>query len=86
MAYVYDTVSTSEYEKLKADLGQAVAALEISAGRFESLAKVLDSWAVESRQGGWSTHQVRANQDTATECRLCAGAARAVIAKLKGKP
>lgn len=34
-----------------------------------SLANRLDRWAYESRSGGWSTHQIEANQAAANDCR-----------------
>lgn len=36
---------------------------------LEDLANRLDRWADETRIGGWSTHQVKANQDAANDCR-----------------
>jgi hypothetical protein len=36
---------------------------------LERLADELDDWARESRQCGWSTHQVERNQHEANECR-----------------
>lgn len=49
-----------------------------------SLADTLDRWANESRSGGWSTHQVDANQDEANNCRRMAAKVRKVIAKATG--
>jgi hypothetical protein len=34
-----------------------------------SLADRLDGWASASENGGWSTHQVKANRDAANDCR-----------------
>lgn len=36
---------------------------------LNDLAAKLDSWAEQSRCGGWSTHQVEANEKTANDCR-----------------
>lgn len=36
---------------------------------LESLALKLEGWARDSLQDGWSTHQVNANREEATECR-----------------
>lgn len=33
------------------------------------MADTLDTWAKESREGGWSTHQVQANIGAASDCR-----------------
>lgn len=33
------------------------------------LADLLDGWAEQSMSGGWSTHQVEANRQTADMCR-----------------
>lgn len=33
------------------------------------VAATLDRWAHESLRGGWSTHQVKANQELADDCR-----------------
>jgi hypothetical protein len=43
---------------------------------LEELADRLDRWARESREHGYSTHQVQANIDAANECRRQASAAR----------
>ncbi len=34
-----------------------------------SMADQLDQWAIQSRSGGWSTHQVEANMRAADDCR-----------------
>jgi hypothetical protein len=36
---------------------------------LNALADKLDGWASQSRNGGWSTHQVAANIDAANDCR-----------------
>ncbi len=36
---------------------------------LRELADRLDGWAHESLSGGWSTHQVQANIESANECR-----------------
>lgn len=48
---------------------------------MDRLANTLDEWAVQSRSGGWSTHQVDANAKEANECRRRAAQIRAAIAK-----
>lgn len=47
----------------------AVRQALVAADFLDRLADRLDSWAAESRSGGWSTHQVAANLETANECR-----------------
>lgn len=39
--------------------------LEDAARTCEGAANTLDSWARQGREGGWSTHQVKANQEMA---------------------
>lgn len=39
---------------------------------LEALADRLDRWAQESKDGGWSTHQVSANTSAANDCRRIA--------------
>lgn len=43
--------------------------LDLAARSLEDMANTLDDWAAQSRQGGWSTHQVGANIDEANKCR-----------------
>lgn len=47
---------------------------------LDAMAFRLDGWAQESREGGWSTHQVTANRSAADDCRKLAGSLRADIA------
>ena len=46
---------------------------------LDDLANRLDGWATESRTGGWSTHQVKANLDAANDCRRKAAEIRLKI-------
>lgn len=39
---------------------------------LESMADHLDKWAQESKDGGWSTHQVSQNISAANDCRRIA--------------
>lgn len=43
---------------------------------LDELANTLDRWAVQSRTGGWSTHQTAANIAQADACRRQAAALR----------
>lgn len=43
--------------------------LDLAAKSFDELADVLDDWAAQSKNGGWSTHQVGANTEQANKCR-----------------
>lgn len=43
------------------------------------LADILDSWAEHSLKGGWSTHQVSANEEWANNCRRKAGKLRSAL-------
>ena len=43
--------------------------LDLSATTLEHLADTLDDWAAQSKNGGWSTHQVDANVSEANKCR-----------------
>lgn len=45
----------------------------------------LDRWAMESRTGGWSTHQVTANRRWADECRRQASIVSALRARLQSQ-
>jgi nitrate reductase assembly molybdenum cofactor insertion protein NarJ len=55
------------------------SALEESALRWDVMAIELEKWAKQSRDGGWSTHQVDANKREAAHCRVNAAHARAVL-------
>lgn len=46
---------------------------------FDTLAQTMDRWAVESRQGGWSTHQVDENIKRANDCRRYAASIRSAL-------
>jgi hypothetical protein len=48
-----------------------------AAAYLSTLADQLDMWAEESRNGGWSTHQVQANINAADSCRRMAARLRA---------
>ena len=54
--------------------------LEDSALAFDALADKLDGWAEASRRGGWSTHQVKANEEAANDCRRRASRLRHLLA------
>lgn len=53
--------------------------LEQSAKLFDVLAQTMDRWATESREGGWSTHQVADNRKRADDCRRYAAHIRAAL-------
>lgn len=36
---------------------------------LNELANTMEMWAIHSRTGGWSTHQVEANRQQAQRCR-----------------
>jgi hypothetical protein len=46
---------------------------------LDTLAERLDGWAKESRDGGWSTHQVEPNKYAAEACRAQAAALRRIV-------
>lgn len=56
-------------------------ALRDRADYLDGLANILDGWARESLDGGWSTHQVDPNIASANDCRREASRARNAIAK-----
>lgn len=62
-------------------LSDLLEALSSNALALELLADTLDEWARQSRDGGWSTHQVQANIDTANICRRGAAENRALLRK-----
>jgi hypothetical protein len=47
-------------------------------------ARVLDEWAVQSQNGGWSTHQVEGNLRVANDCRREADCIQRVIDRATG--
>lgn len=53
--------------------------LEHCAQLFDTLAQTMDRWAIESRQGGWSTHQVDENRKRADDCRRYAAQIRSAL-------
>ena len=55
--------------------------LLITATFLEGLADTLDTWARQSRSGGWSTHQVEPNMTRANDCRRRAAEIRAELAR-----
>lgn len=57
--------------------------LEHCAALFDTMAVKLDRWATESRDFGWSTHQVDENRKTAEDCRRYAGHIRAALPQPK---
>lgn len=58
---------------------QLVEALKRSAKEHDDMAALLDAWARESVDGGWSTHQVDANRKRADQCRRLSADARAAL-------
>jgi hypothetical protein len=48
---------------------------------LDGVANQLDQWAKESRNGGWSTHQVEANIQWANNCRRRAAEIRIELAR-----
>lgn len=54
--------------------------MQATIGFLESLANRLDGWAQQSRDYGWSTHQVKANEDAANQCRRVAANLRLALA------
>lgn len=58
------------------DLSMA-ALVDHAASYLDLLADRLDLWAVQSCEGGWSTHQVEDNRKTADGCRRQAANLRA---------
>jgi hypothetical protein len=56
-----------------------VKSLTHCASLFATLADKLDRWATESREGGWSTHQVEENRSTAIDCRRYAASILAAL-------
>lgn len=63
----------------KQELEEAVAN---AAAYLSSVADQMDAWAEESKTGGWSTHQVQANINTANSCRRVAAKLRATVTDL----
>lgn len=55
------------------------AAIANQIGFLEQMADVLDGWANQSKSGGWSTHQVNANEAYANTCRREAAKLRAML-------
>ena len=54
---------------LLAEVKRKDEALRQAEKSFSNLANILDNWARESQRGGWSTHQVSANEAQANYCR-----------------
>lgn len=50
-----------------------------AAAYLSNIADQMDAWAKESKTGGWSTHQVHANINTASSCRRMAAQLRAAL-------
>ena len=48
---------------------------------LDGVANQLDLWAKQSQGGGWSTHQVEANQQWANNCRRRAAEIRTELAR-----
>jgi hypothetical protein len=49
------------------------------------MANRLDGWATESRSGGWSTHQVKPNMESADYCRRHAAILRGEAQRLEAE-
>lgn len=56
-----------------------IASLTHCAKLFDTLAQTMDRWATESREGGWSTHQVEDNRKRADDCRRYAAHIRSAL-------
>ena len=56
--------------------------LRVIQGFLFGLAKTLDGWAKQSRDGGWSTHQVEPNISAANDCRRMAGEVEEILQAL----
>jgi hypothetical protein len=72
----------SEIDRLNAvsaRVKELEAALAKDAKTFDNLANILDGWALDSRKGGWSTHQVSANTTQAGYCRRDAARIRKAL-------
>lgn len=65
---------------MDAELRKLVTTL---ANKLESVSSVCRKWAAESENGGWSTHQVSANREVASELAMVAAAARRRLAELE---
>lgn len=53
-----------------------IALLNSTIHFLDELANTLDRWALQSLNGGWSTHQVDANKMKADDCRRQAAVLR----------
>lgn len=63
-----------------------VRSLEQCAQLFDVLATTMERWATESREGGWSTHQVAENRVRAGDCRRYAATIRSALPGAVGSP
>lgn len=63
------------------DVKQLIDMVSQQALLLDLEANILDGWVSESLSGGWSTHQVKANEDMANRLRRSAAKLRAVLAK-----
>lgn len=59
--------------------GEVFSIIAQQIGFLEQMADVLHGWADQSRAGGWSTHQVSANEAYANTCRREAARLRAML-------
>jgi len=66
----------------KASMAELEEAVANAAAYLSSVADQMDAWAEESKTGGWSTHQVQANINTANSCRRVAAMLRATVTDL----
>lgn len=53
------------------------------AAAWDAIADTLDGWAQASRNGGWSTHQVEANEREANAARRRAAGLRRIVANFR---
>lgn len=76
---------TRSSARLLAGAKDLYAELEDAARTYEETANTLDAWAQQSREGGWSTHQVKANREAADALRRKAAGYRLALAKARGE-
>lgn len=72
-----------ELVELAGEVERLKAALTETADYLDRIASTLEAWANESRNGGWSTHQVDANRREADIARQAAGRARTLTRSTK---
>ena len=82
LAYVKPAALAEELTTAVKERDELREALRQEADFLDQIANVLDTWADDSRKGGWSTHQVGANQEQANACRREAASIRKRLANL----